>query len=110
MLAETEIGTEILEAAHRIANQFRSEKIILFGSYARGTAGPDSDADLLVIMNVLGSKRSQAVQIDLALLGIQIPTDLVVVTPDEVDLYRDCEGTLIYSAVREGMVLYDRAA
>ena len=72
--------------------------------------GPDSDADLLVVMPVNGSKRQQAVQMDLALEGIPIPIDLIVVTPDEVEKYREVTGTIIQEAVREGKVLYERAA
>jgi uncharacterized protein len=75
---------------------------------ARG--GADSDADLLVVMPVNGSKRQQAVQMDLALEGIPIPIDLIVVTPDEVEKYREVTGTIIQEAVREGKVLYERAA
>ena len=43
------------DMVRRIAERFQPEKVILFGSYARGTAGPDSDVDLLVIMAVTGS-------------------------------------------------------
>lgn len=100
----------IENAVGRIAKQFQPEKIILFGSHARGTAGPDSDADLLIVMRVKGSKRQQAVQIDLALTGIPLPTDVIVVTPEEFIKYQDRMGTIIYEAVREGKVVYDRAA
>jgi len=106
--AESEAA--IQEAVGRIATRFHPEKIILFGSQARGQGGPDSDADLLIVMQVDGSKREQAVQIDLALEGIPIPIDLVVVTPEEVEKYRDVIGTIIREAVREGKVLYERAA
>jgi len=98
------------QAVDRIATRFHPEKIILFGSRARGQGGPNSDADLLVIMPVNGSKRQQAVQMDLALEGIPIPVDLLVVTPEEVQKYRDAAGTIIHEAVREGKVLYERAA
>lgn len=100
----------IREAVDRIAARFHPDRIILFGSHARGQAGPDSDADLLVVMPVEGSKRQQAVQIDLALEGIPVPIDLIVVTPEEVQKYRDTTGTIIREAVREGKVLYERAA
>ncbi|MBM4027968.1 MAG: nucleotidyltransferase domain-containing protein [Planctomycetes bacterium] len=93
-----------------IATRFHPDKIILFGSRARGQSGPNSDADLLVIMPTNGSKRQQAVQIDLALEGIPIPIDLIVVAPEEVEKYRDATGTIIGEAVREGKVLYERAA
>jgi len=106
--AESESALQ--QAVERIAERFYPEKIILFGSRARGQARPDSDADLLVVMSVAGSKRQQAVQIDLALEGIPIPIDLVVVTPEEVQKYRDAVGTIIREAVWEGKVLYERAA
>ncbi len=98
------------QAVDRIAARFHPDMIILFGSRARGQAGPDSDADLLIVMTVDGSKRQQAVQIDLALEGIPIPIDLVVVTPEDVQKYRDVAGTIIREAMQEGKVLYDRAA
>jgi len=112
MVARTSAESEaaIRQAVSRIATRFRPDKIILFGSRARGEGGPDSDADLLIVMPVEGSKRQQAVQIDLALEGIPIPIDLIVVTPEEVEKYRDAIGTIIREAVREGKVLYERAA
>lgn len=105
-----EYESALREAVQRIATRFDPDKIILFGSAARGQGGPDSDADLLVVMAVNGSKRQQAVQIDLALEGIPIPIDLIVVTPDELEKYRQTTGTIIREAVREGKVLYERAA
>lgn len=98
----------IAEAVRRIVEGFAPEQIILFGSHARGTAGPDSDADLLVVMPVSGSRRRKAVEIDLALAEIGMPKDVIVVTPEEVERYRNVVGTIIYPALREGKVLYDR--
>ena len=98
----------IAEAVRRIVEGFAPEQIILFGSHARGTAGPNSDADLLVVMPVSGSKRRKAVEIDLALAEIGMPKDVIVVTPEEVERYRNVVGTIIYPALREGKVLYDR--
>lgn len=98
----------IAEAVRQIVEGFAPEQIILFGSHARGTAGPNSDADLLVVMPVSGSKRRKAVEIDLALAEIGMPKDVIVVTPEEVERYRNVVGTIIYPALREGKVLYDR--
>ncbi len=110
MQTPAESESAIQQAVERIAAQFQPHKIILFGSSARGQGGPDSDADLLVVMPVTGSKRQQAVQIDLALEGIPIPIDLIVATPEEVEKYRDVSGTTIGEAVCEGKILYERAA
>jgi predicted nucleotidyltransferase len=101
---------KIEEMVRRIVAGFDPEKIILFGSHARGDAGPDSDADLLVVMKVSGSKREKAVEIDLALAEIGLPKDVIVVTPEEVERYKDLVGTIIYPALREGEVIYERVA
>jgi predicted nucleotidyltransferase len=94
--------------ARRIVEKFHPDKIILFGSFARGGAGPDSDADLLVVMPTNGSRRELAVQIDMALFGIPLPADVVVVTPEDVERGRGQIGTFIRPALTEGKVLYER--
>ena len=78
----------------RIVKQFRPERIILFGSHARGEAGPDSDVDLLVIMPVRGSKRNKAIEIAVALDDIRIPKDIIVTTPDEFAWRKEIAGTI----------------
>ena len=107
-MSETVIQDTIAEMVRRIVRQFAPEKIILFGSHAQGTGGPDSDADLLVVLPVPGSKRKLAEAIDLALAGVGMPKDVIVVTPEEVERYREVVGTIIYPAVHEGQVLYER--
>jgi predicted nucleotidyltransferase len=100
----------IEEMVRRIVSQFNPEKIILFGSHARGEAGPDSHVDLLVVMAVEGAKRRKATEIDVVLFGINVPVDLIVVRPEELERYRHQIGSIFYPALREGKVLYDRAA
>jgi len=101
--------TDVESAVERIVEQFHPAKVILFGSHARGSAGPDSDVDLLVVMDVKESKRRQAVEIDLALADRAFPLDVIVVTPEEFERYRDVVGHILYPVVREGKVLYDAA-
>lgn len=91
-------------------DRFNPVKIILFGSRAGKKARPDSDADLLIVMPVSGSRRNAATEIDLALVGIRIPIDVIVVTPEDVERNRDMPGSLIYAALRDGKVLHERAA
>jgi predicted nucleotidyltransferase len=104
------INEKIDELVRRIVNRFHPEKVILFGSHARGTAGEDSDADVLVVMPVKGSKRKKANEIDVALVGIDLPVDVIVVTPEELEKHKNQIGTIIYPALREGKVLYEKAA
>jgi predicted nucleotidyltransferase len=101
---------KIAEMVRRIVERFHPEKIVLFGSYARGNPTGDSDVDLLVVMQVTTSKRKQAAEIDVALADIGLPKDIIVVTPDEVERYRDVVGSIVYPAIREGKVLYEHAA
>ena len=92
----------------RLVERFDPDQIILFGSQARGTTGPGSDVDLLVIMPVSGSKRAQQLELRMALHDIAVPKDIILATPDEVARRRDIVGTIIRPALREGKVLYAR--
>jgi len=100
--------TAINRITTRIASRFNPDKIVLFGSHARGTAGPDSDVDLLVIMQFKGSKRKTQVNVRLAVHDIPVAKDIVVATPEEVERQRTTVGTLIRPAMKEGKILYDR--
>ena len=107
---DTPVDEKIREMVRRIVERFDPEQIILFGSRARGDAGPDSDVDLLVVMDVDGPRRETRIRIRLALHDIRGAKEIVVVTPDELERFRDLVGTIIYPAVREGKVLYARNA
>jgi len=96
----------IKEMVRRIVAQFQPEKIILFGSYARGTAGPDSDVDLLVVMPVIGSKRNARLKIRTALHDILLAKDVIVSDPAEFEWRKDVVGTIEWPATHEGRVLY----
>jgi len=93
----------------RIVKRFNPERIILFGSYARGTAGPDSDVDLLVVMPVTGSRREKAIEIGIALHGFSVPKDIVVTTPEDFAWRKEIPGTIERPAALEGRVLYVRS-
>ena len=83
-LRETMPG-EIRRMVDRIVKRFQPERIILFGSHARGEAGPDSDVDLLVVMPVAGSKREAQLRIRRALHDIRVPKDVIVSRPEEFE-------------------------
>ncbi len=107
---ESTARDSVQEMVRRIVARFSPQRIILFGSHARGVAGPDSDVDLLVVMDCARSTREQVVEIRRALVDIRTPKDVVVVTPEYFDRYRDVIGTIVWPAIREGKVLYERAA
>jgi predicted nucleotidyltransferase len=99
---------KIRQMVRRIVTRFRPERIILFGSHARGDAGPDSDVDLLVVMRVEGSRREKAVEIGVALHDIRLPKDIIVTTPEAFATRKEIVGTIERPAALEGKVLYAR--
>jgi len=98
----------IKQMVRLIVQQFKPEKIILFGSRARGDAGMDSDVDLLVIMPVSGSKREKAIEVAVALHDFPIAKDVIVSTPDDFNWRKEIVGTIERPAALEGKLLYAR--
>jgi predicted nucleotidyltransferase len=92
----------------RIRDRFHPDRIILFGSHARGEAGPDSDVDLLVVMPVKGEVRRKRLEIRLALHDIRVPKDVIVTTPEDFQWRKEIPGTIERPAALEGKVLYER--
>jgi len=99
---------EIRKMVDRIVERFQPDKVILFGSHARGEADPDSDIDLLIIMPVEGSRREKAIQIGVALHDIRVAKDIIVTTPENFEWRKEIPGTIERPADREGVVLYAR--
>ena len=91
--------------ARQVAERFRPNKIILFGSYAYGTPHEDSDVDLMVVMPA-ANHVSQAVRIRLA-LPAPFPMDLLVRTPDDLRRELREEDWFVREVVEKGKVLYE---
>ena len=100
------VEREIQRIVRRIVRQFHPERVILFGSHARGEAGPDSDVDLLVVMPFQGLKHHKQVEIRVALHDIRLPVDIIVTSPEDFAWRQKVVGTIEYPAVKEGKVLY----
>lgn len=90
----------------RIVKVAQPDRIILFGSAVRGTASADSDLDFLVIKRGVPNRRHLAQAIYRALVGIPVPVDIVVVTPEDVETFKDGVATIIGPALREGREVY----
>lgn len=95
--------------AKRIAQKFRPMKIIVFGSWARGEAGPGSDVDLLVIMDCTHEQKQEIqAAIRKELREFKVPKDIIVANPEDINKYKDAWWTVYYPALEEGKVLYER--
>lgn len=97
------------ELTRRLVDQFNPERIVLFGSHARGGADDRSDVDLLVICDLEGDRWELALAMDRALRGLRLARDIIILTPEEFERDRVIPGTIARPASLEGKVLYDRA-
>jgi len=99
---------DIQELADRIAREFEPERIILFGSHARGTAGAESDVDLLVILPFEGKGFWKSLEI-MNRVDVPYALDLLTYRPDAV-AWRYAQGDpLIREALDHRRVLYERS-
>ena len=89
----------IVEIAHPL-------RILLFGSGAREDWGPDSDADLLVVMPEGTHRRRTAQRLYREIKGIGIPFDIIVATPGDLAKHKDNVGLIYRVALREGREVY----
>ncbi|MCY4114965.1 MAG: nucleotidyltransferase domain-containing protein [Chloroflexi bacterium] len=96
-----EIVRRVVEVAH-------PERVILFGSAARGEMGRNSDVDLLVVKDA-DDERDLAARIYRNLRGVRVAVDATVVAPANVERYRDSHALVIKPALREGTVVYEAA-
>lgn len=96
-------------AIKRIVSELKPEKIILFGSYAYGNPTPDSDVDLLVIMNTRAKEVDRYVAVSNLLYPRQFPVDILVKTPKEIKAEAKKKGNFFLREIlNKGRVLYER--
>jgi len=93
----------------RIAEHFDPEKIILFGSYARGDATEQSDIDLLVVAQTDLPPRERFRAIRRLLADYPVAFDVYLKTPEEFDRWRSVVNHVVYFADKYGKVVYERS-
>lgn len=95
-----------------IVDEVSPERVILFGSQARGDQERRSDVDLLVIQSepfdAVGKRDAQSVRLSKRLARFPVPSDILLYARDEVDYWRDSLNHVVARALREGKVLYER--
>lgn len=97
---------EISRLVARIVERYQPEQVVLFGSYAKGTATGRSDIDLLVVVDTSEHPSRRADRI-MPLVGhMTVRVDLHVYTPEEVEVYSREEHHFLHSVLRSGRVVF----
>ncbi len=93
-----------------IVDGFNPQRVILFGSVARGDDTADSDLDLIVVFDYLDRAHRREMQAKLmAAITAPVPFDIFVMDVAEFDAKKDVNGTIAYWPSREGVVVYERS-
>lgn len=100
--------TQINRMVKIIAENYKPEKIILFGSYASGVPDEDSDVDLIIVKESKLPRIKRAREVRKYLTDFFVPKDILVYTRAEINEWKNVENSFITTAIREGRVLYER--
>ena len=97
----------IKDKIHPVVKKYKPEKIILFGSYATGDPTPDSDVDLLIIIET--EQQTWDVGVDISLmLKHSFPMDIIVKTPQEIQKRLNYGDYFIKDIIETGKIIYER--
>lgn len=99
---------EIEEYGRRIRREFYAERVILFGSYARGAGTEDSDVDLLVVAHTELSPHQRYSALRQLVVDAPASLDIIVKNPEEYARWRSVVNHIVYFADKYGRVLYER--
>lgn len=99
---------EIIEAAGKTLAELANDpvKILLFGSHARGEAGPESDYDFMVVEREVKDKHAEMVRLRRALRPLHVPIDVLVVSERYAEEWSGVQNTTVHAALTEGRVLH----
>ena len=103
------IGTiQINDIVNRIAVNYKPEKIILFGSYARGNYNEDSDLDFILIKDTTAPKQKRGLEVRRLFYGLPIAMDFKIYTRKEFMDELSNQYSFLSSAIKESKILYER--
>ncbi len=105
---QTPVSQALEQAVIKIVSALRPEKIVLFGSFAYGNPTPDSDVDLLVIINTELTHKERSWQVSKLLIPRPFPLDILVKTPEEIAQALNDRDYFVQEIISNGIILYER--
>ena len=102
------VSKKIKKAVHKIVRNYKPQKIILFGSYAWGKPTENSDVDLLVVKNSKKRKSERAAEIRRKIFPTDIPLDILVYTPKEIERRLAMKDFFFEDILTKGRSLYEK--
>lgn len=103
---QTFVEAKIQEVTKKIATEYQPERIILFGSYAWGEPGPDSDVDLFIVKESDERRIDRARAVRKLIFGSGIAIDILVYTPAEIERRLSFEDPFITHILTKGKILW----
>lgn len=102
-------ATDLIEKmTQRIVERFHPQRVILFGSHARGDSRSESDFDLLIVAPSNEARWQRTVPVYRALAGMRVAKDIVWWTAEEIAEWQGVKSHFINTVLREGKVLYEK--
>ena len=92
-----------------LARAAKPKYIILFGSRVRDEASEDSDFDVMVVETEVANRGKEMVRLGRLLRSLDVSVDLLVVSADMFEYWRDTPGNVYFEAASEGRMLYEAA-
>ena len=100
---------QLEEIVARIIEVYHPEKIILFGSYANGSAKDSSDIDLLLVKHTNELPVDRAAMVRTSLRSFSFPMDILVYTPEEIENFKGSKFSFVSQVLKSGKILYERS-
>ncbi len=98
------VSNDVIEmAGHRLAAAVQGPaRVLLFGSHARGDAGPDSDLDFLVIERDVPDRHAEMVRLEREVRSLGVPVDILVVSEAYAAEWGSVRNSVVHAALSEG--------
>ena len=105
-----QLQKKLEEAVRLLVQACHPERIILFGSFARGTQDEGSDIDIMIIEKSVANKADEIVRLCRVVSPLRLPVDILVVDSETFRVWSQTPGTVHHEASTDGKILYAEAA